>query len=278
MHILSPFGAAALIFALAACQPSPAPNNRTAPSAGDIAEGARPVPNDEAITAASRKLFRGLTPLQVRDSPIPGLKEVIIAGGMTAEGPVPGGVFYASADGQYFMQGDMIEVATLRSKTEESRAIPRQAALRQVDIKDAITFPAKGAARHEVYVFTDTDCGYCQQLHKHIADYNARGITVRYFPWPRSGTQGPTFDTMVSVWCAKDQRQALTTAKAGKPVPSARCNSPVGKYVEIGHQLLISGTPAIFSPSGRQLGGYVTPADLEKALNAPEPGAPSPAS
>lgn len=209
---------------------------------------------DDAIA----KLFPGQKPLSIQESPIKGLKEVVIAGD----------VFYASPDGKYFMRGDILDVATMKSKTEEARTVIRAEAIKEIDVKDSITFKASGKQLHEVYVFTDTDCGYCRKFHEEIKDYTSKGITVHYFPWPRSGTQGPTYDTMVSVWCAKDPAKALTDAKQGKAVAKATCDNPVSKYVEIGRKMGVNGTPAIYNLQANQLGGYVPPADLLKALDA----------
>lgn len=252
-----------LLAALAACKPiDPDANGAKNPKAGAgeatvAADGPlKPGSGEATIEASARKLFGGQTPMLVRASPIDGLQEVFVAGD----------VFYASPDGRYFLRGDMVDVQTMQSKTEEARAVPRAEAMKEIDAKDAITFPAKGKEAFEIYAFTDTDCGYCRKMHDEIADYNRRGITVHYLPWPRSGAQGPTYDTMVSVWCAKDKNKALTDAKAGKAVPKATCENPVAKYVELGRRMMVNGTPAIFTPDARQLGGYVPAADLEQRL------------
>lgn len=258
----------ALSLGLSACQPPNAEKEKeqassdhqpvvTSPNGSVSAPQAGPKPVD-SIEGASRQLFGGQTPSLVRDSPIPGLKEVFVANN----------VYYASPDGKYFLQGDMINVATRQSETESARSVVRVETMKEMDVKDSITFKATGKQKHEVYVFTDSDCGYCRKLHSEIKQYNANGITVHYFPWPRSGNQGPTYETMVSVWCAKNKQQALTDAKDGKPVPKATCDNPVQKYLDIGHKMMVNGTPAIFSLDGQQLGGYVPPTELLQKLDA----------
>ena len=201
----------------------------------------------ESIEAATRQLFGGQVPSQVRESPITGLMEVFVADN----------VYYASPDGKFFMQGDMIEVATRQSKTEEARKVVRVEVIKDIDVKDSITFKAQGEEKYEIFVFTDTDCGYCRKFHEEIDQYTSRGITVHYLPWPRSGSQGPTFDTMVSVWCARDKQKAITDAKMQRPVKPATCDNPVQKYLDIGRRMLVTGTPAVFIEDGSQLGGYL---------------------
>jgi Protein-disulfide isomerase len=244
----------ALSLGLAACQSQDADKKASSTSSADTSASATEA--SSGMDASIAKLFPGQQPLIMRESPIKGLQEIVIAGD----------VFYASPDGKYFMRGDILDVATMSSKTEETRNVLRGEAVKNIDVKDSITFKASGKEKHEIYVFTDTDCGYCRKFHEEIKSYTSKGITVHYFPWPRSGTQGPTYDTMVSVWCAKDKAKAMTDAKMGRNVPSATCENPVAEYVEVGRKMGINGTPAIFTTEGRQVGGYVPADDLLKSL------------
>ena len=51
-------------------------------------------------------------------------------------------------------------------------------ATRSVSSSQRIVFKPKGEVKHTVAVFTDIDCGYCRELHKHMEEYNARGIQI----------------------------------------------------------------------------------------------------
>jgi len=123
-------------------------------------------------------------------------------------------------------------------------------------------------------VFTDVNCGFCRALHEHIAAFNKAGIAVEYLAWPREGvttTAGnltPTYKEMVSVWCAKDPKAALTAATKGHAPPAATCTNPVKQQFDLGVKLGVSGTPTIIGPDGSVLGGYVTPEQLLQALQA----------
>ena len=69
--------------------------------------------------------------------------------------------------------------------------------------------------------------------------------------------------------CATDEHGTpaeLAAAKAGQPVVAKSCTNPVTMQYNIGQQLGISGTPAIFAADGTQLGGYLPPAQLKAAL------------
>lgn len=172
----------------------------------------------------------------------------------------------SDSTGQYIFQGDAIKIGGTKpeSVTGNLMASEAKTALANVDKKDLIIFPAKGTIKSAIYVFTDADCGYCRKLHNDINQINALGIEVRYLPWPRSEA---TFPIMEKIWCSKDRNAALTKAKQGEPVDAPQCDNPVKKYHELGLSLGVSGTPAIFSEEGKQLGGYLPPQALAKALN-----------
>ncbi len=163
--------------------------------------------------------------------------------------------------GKYIIQGDVIKVGEGTPINISGNALKDVAktALGAVDKSEMIIFPAKGDTKAAIYVFTDPACGYCQMLHKDINAINEAGIEVRYLAWPR-GDQFIPLST--AVWCAKDKSAALTAAKAGIAPEPATCDNPIAKHMALGFKLGVSGTPAIFTESGEQIGGYLPPAEL----------------
>jgi thiol:disulfide interchange protein DsbC len=121
-----------------------------------------------------------------------------------------------------------------------------------------------------VTVFTDIDCPYCRKMHSQIAEYNTRGIAVRYAFFPRSGLNTPSFDKAVSVWCSANRREAFTRAKQGQAVPARHCDNPVAREFQLGLELGIHGTPMIILPNGDIWPGYATPDDLLSILQQSE--------
>jgi thiol:disulfide interchange protein DsbC len=174
---------------------------------------------------------------------------------------------YVSTDGRYELAGDLIDRQTHRDLTEDARRADR---LQAASAMDAITFaPAKAADTHYVVtVFSDVDCGYCRHLHSQIADYNARGIAVRYLAWPRSGPDTASWKKAESVWCAKDRAAALTAATLGQAVPAASCASAVAAEYELGVELGVHGTPTMILPDGSLSAGYLPPPQLAAKLAA----------
>lgn len=107
---------------------------------------------------------------------------------------------YVSADGRYFIVGDMLDLATRRNVTEEGRKERRRALLQKVAPAEAIEFGAE-KAKHTVMVFTDVDCPYCRKFREGVGELEARGIAVRYLAFPRAGPETNAWRTMAAVWC-----------------------------------------------------------------------------
>ncbi|RMG31551.1 MAG: DsbC family protein [Gammaproteobacteria bacterium] len=227
-----------------------------------------PVPADEqAIRAQLARLLPGRQPDAIRRTPIPGLFEVDY-------GPR---IFYVSADGRYLLQGELMDLQTMRNLTGERKSGLVRKAMAALPDDRTIVFPA----RHEkfrVTVFTDIDCGYCRKLHSQIQGYNALGITIRYAFFPRAGRGSRSWRKAVAVWCSPDRRKALTEAKQGKPVDlDRRCDNPVEEHMQLVEALGLRGTPDIVLEDGDILPGYVPPAQLLRVLERhADPAARSP--
>jgi len=175
---------------------------------------------------------------------------------------------YVSADGRYFIVGDMLDLAAHTNVTEESRQATRRSLLQKVAPNEAILFtPAK--PKYTVIVFTDVDCPYCRKLHGELAELQARGIAVRYMAFPRSGPNTSAWRTMAAVWCSSDRRDALTRATRGDAVSAAgSCSDAViARHYALGQQLGVPGTPMIVLSDGTSLGGYMSPDELLAALD-----------
>lgn len=172
---------------------------------------------------------------------------------------------YATADGQFIMQGDLLRLGgkKVENISDNFRAEISKKALATLNEKDLIIYPATTKKQHTIYVFTDVSCTYCQRLHHNMADMNAKGIEVRYIAWPR-GEQ--LFPAMESIWCSADRHKAFDDTMAGQTLAPSNCANPVRAQFELGQQLGVSGTPAIFTEDGRQIGGYLDVDDLVKAI------------
>lgn len=199
----------------------------------------------------------------VRPSAVAGLYEV-------SSGAEVG---YVSADGRFYIDGDVFDMGSKQNLTEERRMRSRLALMSGVADADAIVFAPKTGARRTVTVFTDVDCVYCRRMHGEMAELNRLGIRVRYLMFPRGGPGSDSWRKAESVWCSDDRRDALTRAKQGEKVASRTCDSPIAAQYELGRQLGITGTPGIITDRGELIAGYATAAYLGAYLE--DPAAPS---
>ncbi|PKH81715.1 DsbC family protein [Psychrobacter sp. 4Bb] len=183
---------------------------------------------------------------------------------VTAEG-LPS--FFTDKAGKHIIQGQIIAVGDA-APVDISAALvatTAQEALKAVDKKDMVIYPAKGETKAVIYAFTDADCGYCRKLHSEMDDINARGIEVRYLAWPRSQESVPK---MEAIWCSQDRKAAMDQAKIGANVQAPSCANPVQEHMALGSRLGVRGTPAVFTETGQQVGGYLPAAELAQAIGA----------
>lgn len=194
-------------------------------------------------------------PSSIKETPIKGLYEVT----------VPPRVFYISANGQYVLAGDLIDLKNGINLTESVRDKARVASIENIGEVNMVVF-APEKVKHTITVFTDIDCGYCRKLHSEIASYNKLGIKVRYLAYPRAGIGSPSYKKAVSVWCADDRKKAMTDAKNGKTLPEKNCENPVATQMALGRNLGVNGTPAIILANGQLYPGYAPADRLIKVL------------
>lgn len=215
--------------------------------------------NASAPSPAIQEAIRNVNPVakidSVRATPVPGLMEV----------RSEGAVVYVTADGRHLFAGDLYDVKSRRNLTDVARQDVRAGILGEIDRSTAIRFGAKDA-KHTVLVFTDPSCPYCSRLHKDIPELNRLGIAVEYLAYPRAGIQSEPGQLLNGAWCAANQQKAMDAAFAGTGQPGKGCSQVLRRHVEAARLLEVEGTPTVFTLDGRQLGGYLPPAEMAKAL------------
>jgi len=123
-------------------------------------------------------------------------------------------------------------------------------------------------AEYNLLVFTDLDCGYCRKLHNQMEEYNEEGIAIHYLAFPRAGVGSESYDKFVSVWCADDQREALTLAKNGDDPEPQKCPNPIADQYELGREVGVTGTPALVTADGTLIPCYMPPKQLRQRLES----------
>lgn len=199
----------------------------------------------------------GFQVVSVSDSSISGLLQINTSAG----------IFYASEDGEYFVNGRIYKVGD--EIIDETGAAFNQYRLEGVErFKDsAIEFKAKNE-KYVINVFTDATCGFCRKLHNEMDILNDLGITVRYLAFPRQGINSKVYRDAVSIWCADNPQQAMTKAKAGSNVLTASCANEVAEQYNFGKASGVNSTPNIIMPDGSLIKGYQPAQSLLLTLKA----------
>ena len=223
-------------------------------------QGQSPPPSGQAADPRApllKRLPAGSKVEDLRPSPIPGLYEF-------AQGA---DISYLTADGKYFLDGNLYDMDSRENLTEVLRARARIAMISAVPESQMVIFSPKNPL-YTITVFTDVDCGYCRKLHSEMAELNRLGVRVRYMFFPRTGPNTDSWKKAEAVWCSPNRNEALTRAKAGAPLDTSKtCDeTPVAREYALGQSIGVRGTPAIVTERGDYIAGYMPPRELVQQI------------
>ncbi|MBV6287180.1 DsbC family protein [Pseudomonas aegrilactucae] len=204
---------------------------------------------EQAIRKSLQSLESEVPVDSIAASPVNGLYEVKLKGGR---------VLYASADGQFLVQGYLFQIQDGKpvNLTEKAERVAIAKTINGIPAGEMVVYPAKGETKSHITVFTDTTCPYCHKLHAEVPELNKRGIEVRYVAFPRQGLGSPGDEQLQAVWCSSDRKAAMDKMVDGKEIKAAKCQNPVGKQFQIGQSIGVNGTPAIVLEDGQVIPGY----------------------
>ena len=212
-----------------------------------------------AVEAKIRALVPNAKTIAISETPIESILQV----------QINSDIVYVTADGQYLVQGQIMDIDTRANLTDQAKSGIRLTLLTDLKRDEQISFePEK--AEYDLIVFTDIDCGYCRKLHNQMDGYNEQGIAIHYMAFPRAGIGSKSYDKFVSVWCSDDQQEALTLAKNGTDPMPQKCPNPIADQYELGREVGVTGTPAILTSDGTLIPGYMPPEQLRQRLDSLE--------
>jgi thiol:disulfide interchange protein DsbC len=221
--------------------------------AADAANEPAKEPAKDPRIALLKRLPEGSHLEDLRPSPIPGIYEFVQGADVS----------YLTADGKYFIDGNLYDMDSRENLTENLRTHARAALIAAVPESQMVIFSPPNP-RYTITVFTDVDCAYCRKLHSEIGVLNKMGIRVRYLFYPRTGPGTESWRKAEAVWCSPNRNEALTRAKTGAPVDTSKaCGvTPVAREYALGQSIGVQGTPAIITDSGALIAGYLPPQEL----------------
>jgi thiol:disulfide interchange protein DsbC len=251
--------------AAAAAQPIPptpptAPSALTAPTAAlepaaaaPAALTANPQTTPDPRIALLKLLPAGSKLEDMRPSPISGIYEFTQGADVS----------YITADGKFFLDGNLYDMHSRENLTEQLRTHARVALISAVPESQMLIFSPPNP-KYTITVFTDIDCQYCRKLHSDIGELNKLGIRVRYMFFPRTGPNTESWTKAEVVWCSLDRNDAFTRAKLGANLDLKKTcpGTPIAREYQLGQDIGVRGTPAIVTDRGDFIAGYLPPLQL----------------
>ena len=138
-------------------------------------------------------------------------------------------IYYATNDGKYLIVGNVINLNTKESITENTKMNQRLSIIDSIDMKNFMIFKPK-KTDHILTIFTDTSCPYCQKLHNEIPDLLENNIEIRYVLFSRNGNDVDAYKQLVSAWCSADKIDALEDLFSGDILDDAsNCENPIAR-------------------------------------------------
>ena len=191
---------------------------------------------------------------EVSKTPMAGLYEVRINGSE---------LFYTDAEGNFLIQGQLMDTRQRRNLTEERVDKLTAVAFDALPLKNAFTI-VRGNGERQMAIFEDPNCGFCKRFEKDLQKLD--NVTILHVLYPILGEDSKVKSK--NIWCAKDKAKVWNDWMLnGVLPPAASCDTaPVEANVEFGKKNRITGTPTLFFADGTRVVGAVPLTQIESQL------------
>jgi thiol:disulfide interchange protein DsbC len=193
---------------------------------------------------------------EVTKSAIPGLYEIRVGTD----------ILYTDENGNYVIEGQMIETKTRTNVTQARISKLTAIDFKSLALKDAMVWK-QGTGDRKLVVFADPNCGYCKKFERDLQDL--KNVTVYTFLYPILGADST--EKSKQIWCAKDNTKAWRDwmLKGTAVTDSPSCDtSALQRNYAFGQKHRIRGTPGLVFEDGRQVAGAIGTEQIEKQLVA----------
>jgi thiol:disulfide interchange protein DsbC len=174
-------------------------------------------------------------------------------------------LYYTDADGNYVIQGQMLDAKARRNLTEERVNKLTAISFDKLPLKDSFQI-VRGNGKRKLALFEDPNCGYCKRFERDLQKID--NVTIHVFLYPILGPDSGKKSEQL--WCNKDKAKAWQDWMV-RDVPIQAADKPcdtqaLARNVELGKKHQITGTPTLVFPDGRRVPGAIGAADVEKLL------------
>ena len=174
-------------------------------------------------------------------------------------------IFYTDAEGNFLIQGNLIDTRAKRNLTEERVEKLSAIDFDALPLKDAFT-QVRGNGKRKLAVFEDPNCGYCKRFERDLQKVN--DVTIHTFLIPILGAD--SMEKSKNIWCAKDRNKAwLDWMVRDQAAAKASCDtSALERNLAFSKKYKITGTPTVFFANGTRVPGAISAQDIEKQLTS----------
>lgn len=177
-----------------------------------------------------------------------------------------GEIFYVDSSANYLVVGSLVRGKDLRNLTTqrsdevnriEFSALPLTSAVKEV----------VGDGSRTLVVFEDPNCRYCKKF-RNTELGKIQNVTVYTFLYPLLSEDSAAKSRLI--WCASDKKAALRDWSVNGALPDMAaedCKDPGKSVAQLGKQLRIRGTPALFFLDGSRLMGAAPSRVVEEYLS-----------
>ncbi len=194
---------------------------------------------------------------EVSKTPIPGLYEVRIGTD----------VLYTDEQGQYVIQGSIIDTKTRANLTEARIAKLTQIDFASLPLKDAMLIK-QGSGARKLVVFADPNCGYCKRLERDLVAL--KDVSIYTFLYPILGPDSNVKSR--DIWCAREPGKVWRSWMvdgATPPKAMGACDTAaLERNLALGSRHRVNGTPAVVVEDGSRSPGALPLEQIESRLIA----------
>ena len=173
-------------------------------------------------------------------------------------------ILYTDEEGNYVIEGQLIETKTKTNLTEQRVAKLTAIDFKTLPLKDAMVWK-QGTGERKLVVFADPNCGYCKKFERDLQ--SVKDVTVYTFLYPILGGDSP--EKSKQIWCAKDNIKVWRDWMIkGTPIAeSPACDtSALQRNLALGRKHRITGTPGLVYEDGKMQPGAVGAEAVERQL------------
>jgi thiol:disulfide interchange protein DsbC len=173
-------------------------------------------------------------------------------------------IFYTDAEGNFLIQGNLIDTKAKRNLTEERVEKLSAIEFDALPLKDAFTV-VRGNGKRKMAVFEDPNCGYCKRFERDLQKVS--DVTIYMFLYPILSPDST--DKSKNIWCTKDRAKAWQDMMVrDQSVAKGSCDTAaIDRNLAFGKKHKITGTPTIFFADGSRVPGAIAAAQVEKQLS-----------